>query len=272
MKLTPEERYELFTSLSSLAPPKLSQLLFVLGIPEGIVSPPPAPQGDRAYQLLTWAETVEGCGLDEVRRILRIITGQTASSQTSDTVSFRPFLEISNDDSMGVWDIVSESWLELPIDTKFVKRDVLDHASQDASYARNWKQINTLIVRLYPQYVKLHQHMMLCQKLNESRCLKDSERYRFDAATLFEKIRSENSSFSHSLNELTMINEVELVSFLRYVPNCSAAINQSLGSSPESSVFRNGVLLVERICELLLDIRHVAIQLLEAYFASIHAQ
>ncbi|NEQ42230.1 MAG: hypothetical protein F6K00_01195 [Leptolyngbya sp. SIOISBB] len=268
MTLTPEERNDLFSSLSSLIPQKFGQLLFTLSIPNGIVPPPPAPQDDRVFQLLAWAETPEGCGLVEVQRFLWIVMGQTASSHTSNPKSFRPFLEIPDNGSMRIWDIVTESWCELPINATFVTSDVSNRISQDLQYAQSWKKVHSLTESLYPQYVKLHRYMLLCQKLSELRCLKDSEKYRFDAATFFEPLRLQSMSFSNDLKELVMINQVELVSLLCYVPICSPAISQSLGSGPESSVFRNGVLLTERISELLLDGLHVADRLLEEYFAN----
>ena len=268
MPLTPEERNALFRALSSLVPQQFSQLLFVLSVPHGIVAPPPAPQGDRVFQLLTWSETPKGCGLSEVQRCLGNIVGPNVSSQTSDPSSFRPFLEILDSGSMRIWDIVTESWCELPTQTTFITSEVSEQAAQSLQYAQSWKRVHTLTEHLYPEYVKLHRYMLLCQKLSELQCLKGSEKYRFDAATFFEKLRLQSASFRANLQTLSGINQVNLVALLCYVPVSSPAISQSLGSSPESSVFRNGVLLTERISELLLDGLHIADQLLERYFAN----
>ena len=56
MALTLEERSDLYVSLNALMPQKFSQLLFTLDVSQGIVPPPSAPQSDRVFQLLAWAE------------------------------------------------------------------------------------------------------------------------------------------------------------------------------------------------------------------------
>lgn len=170
---------------------------------------------------------------------------------------------------MLAWDITEESWREFPADTILITSDVSNTIVRNPEYAQSWKRVHTLTEALYPEYMKLHRYMLLCQELHELQGTSDAAKYRFDAATFFETLRPKSESFSHKLNALDIDNQGELVSLLSSIPICSPAISQSLGAQGNGPTFNNGVLLVERISELLLDGLHVADQLLEVYFKSI---
>lgn len=267
MALTLEERNELYASLNALIPQKFSQLLFVLNIPKGIVPPPSAPQGDRVHQLLTWAEAEDGCELIVVKQALHNVLSKRKESQSGSSSVSKPFLEILENGSMRVWDIKTESWCEFPANVTFITSEVSSLIIQNPQYAKTWKRVHTLTEKLYPQYIKLHHYMLLCQKLSELQSTNDAEQYRFDAATFFERIRFQSESFGRELSELARDNPVELLFLLSSVPVCSSAISQSLGLRANGPVFENGISLIERISELLLQGLHVADKLLEIYFA-----
>ncbi|MEM9005657.1 MAG: hypothetical protein AAGE59_19300, partial [Cyanobacteria bacterium P01_F01_bin.86] len=68
------ERLALFSTLSQLPEPQFEQLVFALNVPRGNLSSS-ASQSSRVSQLLGWAESI-GCGLDELRQVLRQVMGR----------------------------------------------------------------------------------------------------------------------------------------------------------------------------------------------------
>ena len=67
----PLSRFDLFRVLTALTAQELSQLIFALKPPAGIMPSEAAPGGDRVSALLNWAESPTGKGLDEVQALLR---------------------------------------------------------------------------------------------------------------------------------------------------------------------------------------------------------
>jgi hypothetical protein len=57
------DRLALFNALTALPPPQFGQLVFALNPPAGVVPGSGAAQGDRVSALLSWAESLSGCGL-----------------------------------------------------------------------------------------------------------------------------------------------------------------------------------------------------------------
>ena len=68
-----EERMELMHKLNALPAQQFNMLLFTLNPPVGVIPPMPAPQGDRTYALLNWAEGATGSGLLQVQQVLNKI-------------------------------------------------------------------------------------------------------------------------------------------------------------------------------------------------------
>ncbi|MEW6737751.1 MAG: CHAT domain-containing protein [Acidobacteriota bacterium] len=64
------ESIDLMKKLNALVPQQFNQLLYVIKPPDGLISSSPAPQAERTYQLLTWAESPTGCGLATIKRVL----------------------------------------------------------------------------------------------------------------------------------------------------------------------------------------------------------
>ncbi|MFQ4138293.1 tetratricopeptide repeat protein [Nodosilinea sp. PGN35] len=64
------QRFDLFQRLSSLPVAQLEQVIFALNPPSGNVSPPLAPPAQRVTELLAWAESPMGCGLELVEEVL----------------------------------------------------------------------------------------------------------------------------------------------------------------------------------------------------------
>ncbi|MBW4700077.1 MAG: hypothetical protein KME03_19675 [Aphanocapsa lilacina HA4352-LM1] len=64
------QRLLLFERLNRLPYQQLNMLAFVLKVAPGILPPQNAPHGDRVYQLLVWAESEGGCGLQAVIEVL----------------------------------------------------------------------------------------------------------------------------------------------------------------------------------------------------------
>ena len=71
--LTPKERLALSRQVTGLTVQEFNDLLLLLDPPQGIVPPPSASPGDRAYALLNWAQSTTGCGLSEVQTALNDI-------------------------------------------------------------------------------------------------------------------------------------------------------------------------------------------------------
>jgi HEAT repeat protein len=65
--MTPAERSQLFDALSELQPQDLERLLFELNVPRKNIPGPAASPSDRVAALLAWADSLIGCGLEEVR-------------------------------------------------------------------------------------------------------------------------------------------------------------------------------------------------------------
>ncbi len=74
-----EQRLELMRRLNGVAAQQFNMLLFALNPLAGLIPPMPAPQGDRASALLSWAESEGGCGLGAVVDLLGKIIGPKAS-------------------------------------------------------------------------------------------------------------------------------------------------------------------------------------------------
>ncbi|NET06720.1 MAG: hypothetical protein F6K16_18855 [Symploca sp. SIO2B6] len=68
------------------------------------------------------------------------------------------------------------------------------------------------------------------------------------------------------MKHISSIVQTSPVAVLRNLSRCLPAITQSLGSPPQNTTFHNGTLLVERICGLILDVLHIADNLLVLYF------
>jgi HEAT repeat protein len=64
--MTPAERSQLFDALSELPPQDLERLLFELNVPRKNIPGPAASPSDRVAALLAWADSLIGCGLEEV--------------------------------------------------------------------------------------------------------------------------------------------------------------------------------------------------------------
>lgn len=77
-----DDRLKLFNTLAALPPPAFNKLLFAIRPPDGVVAGPTATQGDRAYQLLQWAESPTGPGLTFVQDGLNRL--DSLPSQTQD--------------------------------------------------------------------------------------------------------------------------------------------------------------------------------------------
>jgi len=71
--LSPRQRAELIQRLNALPLQQFNMLLFSADPPPGIISPMPAPQGDRSVQLLEWAKGPGGCGVTVIQDLYEII-------------------------------------------------------------------------------------------------------------------------------------------------------------------------------------------------------
>lgn len=63
-------RGEVMRLLNQLVPQQFNELLFEFNPPSGIIPPYLAPQADRVYALLTWAESATGDGLGRIQEAL----------------------------------------------------------------------------------------------------------------------------------------------------------------------------------------------------------
>ena len=68
------DRLDLVQKLSALASGQFNMIVFAVNPPPGIVPGMPAPQADRAFALLSWAESPGGCGLDVVKQAFDQVT------------------------------------------------------------------------------------------------------------------------------------------------------------------------------------------------------
>jgi hypothetical protein len=65
-----QRRWTLVKTLNDLPTPQFEQLLFILEPPDGNVSNVSAAQSERVTQLLGWAKSNIGCGLEAVERAI----------------------------------------------------------------------------------------------------------------------------------------------------------------------------------------------------------
>jgi hypothetical protein len=68
--LSAAERLQLIQKLNATAAQQFNMIVFALNPPPGLVPPMPAPQGDRTFALLSWAESKNGCGVATIQRTL----------------------------------------------------------------------------------------------------------------------------------------------------------------------------------------------------------
>lgn len=66
-------RLVLIQKLNALPAQQFNMLVFALNPPAGLIPPMPAPQGDRTFALLSWAEGSGGCGLPQIQQVLGAI-------------------------------------------------------------------------------------------------------------------------------------------------------------------------------------------------------
>lgn len=67
------DRSELIRTLNSLIPAQFNELLMNIQPPKGIISPATAPQANRVYELIEWAESPTGKGLAHIKLTLDVI-------------------------------------------------------------------------------------------------------------------------------------------------------------------------------------------------------
>jgi hypothetical protein len=61
------------TGKNALAPQHFNMLVITANPPPGLISPMPAPQGDRTTALLNWAKGPGGCGVSMLRDLLEVL-------------------------------------------------------------------------------------------------------------------------------------------------------------------------------------------------------
>jgi hypothetical protein len=274
----------LIQQLIDIPAQQLNMLIFTLDPPKGIISPMPAPQGDRVFQFLQWAESNEGCGLESllvqlgsllvdselIQELLEEIErnqSQSIELPTSiplpdpKTITTGLLLEISkNNDGFKVFHVWDHRWYKLQSTFPRIGRHVTKKVRTNIEYAQAWKEIHTLTEELYPKYMKLYLLMYLSQKIPE-----ESEMLKYQAEDYFKhEVENKCQSFKNSLNRLPI--GVQLVKQLHNIPFCSPAILQGLTFQSDSTAFSQVVDLVKNITDLLLYSLHVADRLLEEFF------
>ncbi|NET06721.1 MAG: hypothetical protein F6K16_18860 [Symploca sp. SIO2B6] len=155
---------------------------------------------------------------------------------------------------------------------QIILQGISRRVTQDFQYAKEWLEMHALAEELYPKYVRLHYYMSLCKLANELQSREQTDIHKSIATNYFrEVVQPQSISVSDDLKQLSSIYRTTPVSVLRNLPRCLPAITQSLDSHPNSTLFYNGALLIERICELILDAMHTASTLLREYFDSLEA-
>lgn len=81
------DRLGLINALNGLPLVQFNALVFELKPPDGLMPPPMAPQGDRLFALVSWAESYGGCGLPRLQQVLvKILSDQIQPpEETPDT-------------------------------------------------------------------------------------------------------------------------------------------------------------------------------------------
>lgn len=80
--LSPAERLRIIQILNALPRSQFEELVFILNIPQGVVPPNSASQGVQSVALLTWAESLTGPGLHELKQILSEMVGTFSRPET----------------------------------------------------------------------------------------------------------------------------------------------------------------------------------------------
>lgn len=90
-ELSVSERVDLNTTLNGIAAQHFNMLVFALNPPPGLIAPMPAPQADRANNLLEWADSTGGCGLsvvlDTVTHILGHLPPHTGGGRATTVIA-----------------------------------------------------------------------------------------------------------------------------------------------------------------------------------------
>jgi hypothetical protein len=74
IRISHNQRLKLIQQLSELAVQQFNMLIFAIKPPAGLIPPMPAPQGDRAFALLTWAEGPGGSSVVAIQELLTTFT------------------------------------------------------------------------------------------------------------------------------------------------------------------------------------------------------
>jgi TIR domain len=74
IRISQQKRMALIQQLSELAVQQFNMLIFAAKPPAGLIPPMPAPQGDRAFALLSWAEGPGGCSVVAIQELLATLT------------------------------------------------------------------------------------------------------------------------------------------------------------------------------------------------------
>ncbi|NET05017.1 MAG: hypothetical protein F6K16_09865 [Symploca sp. SIO2B6] len=269
------ERLELMRKLNSIPLQQFDMILFTLDVPNNIISPNSAPQANRTNELVRWAKGAEGCGLLYLWQVLDSVVNEQPLPERQDMTVQE--VEIKKENTLlfvsarGVYKtfrvLDSLGWYELPTTSPEITKRVSKKVAQDFQYAREWKEIHAIAEELYSKYIKLYRYMCLCQLASELQSIEQADIQRSMATNYFKDvIELRSKSILEDLRQLSSIFRTAPVTVLRNLPRCLPAITQSLGSPSQSSTFYNGILLVERICELVLDALHIADNLLMLHF------
>lgn len=287
MNLTIAERMELINELTRTFESVFDILLLALvseRLHSHFISSNYASQQSRVIQLVNWAESHQGCGLEIVKYYLDCINNDIKVKETdlttlrqrnieSRNLSFHssvPLIEVQREGRVvrgihiqaGSKRIVLEE--ELPKPAKDIKKKI----RQNYHYAAVWKRVHTLTEDIYPLYTKLLRYMRLAQLSYGY----TSQQAIYNYSSYFnDTVWQKSQTFGLELQRLDLIKRTKFIQVLSDIPLCLPAIRRSIDFPPNSIEFDDCISLVERLGELVLNGLHIADKILELHFENLIA-
>ena len=195
----------------------------------------------------------------------RIINDPTILAQEN-IPSYESIVEVSQDSKdIYIWFNSNKEWLQLPYQTPVLTRNEKSRV-QDIRCAKEWKKVHSLTERLYKKQVEFHEYIVRCEEINRLNILGNAEASQNnDASNCFRFLKQDFQYFSNDLEKLQSVNQTAPVKVLCKIPDCSDAIERSLGVKSSANI-ENLSILTSRITKLLYNALHIADQQLESYF------
>lgn len=264
------DRSELVKTLEQLSTPLQEKLMYICEVPRNLI-PDQTDRTTIALEILKWAESPNGCGLEMIHLELSQYIKTNDNWLEEDNLNFfeeKSFLKVNNiekETAYSIYDIRTKSWCKLPSVESHVPKEFISDNSKEIKRVWEWKRVHSLTEKLYPKYIELHICLLQAKLLYSKAETTLADQYKYQASTFFEELRESCSTVNNSFQELE-ICEAKPISALLHIPMCSPAISQCISCTPDTAQFSQIIDLIHLICEWLINALHIADQIIELYF------